>query len=216
MSPATKSTRSAYWFVRVDGPKDYLTSQCKTLVEKIDVISCLAAFHVGDKKEHPHLHMVVQLNSSPQKQSFAVRIKELFNIEKRSQYALDVWDGQRGAGACSYLFHEESAEILVNKGFSEDDIAVARAANDAVQRVVAINKDKASNKFVDKALSYFVDKTPMKYDILHYLMKLCKDGECYWPGSFRAKQLVEEVQIKLSGTGIEFDCLVQEFYNKMF
>lgn len=211
--PATKSSRSKFWFVRIDGPKEFLTEKCKVLAGQIDVSACLAAFHVGDKKENPHTHIVIELTSEPQKQSFAVRLKGLFAIEKKSQYALDVWDGKRGAGACSYLFHEDNVEILVNKGHSDEDIALARAANDAVKRVVAVNKEKASTKFVDKALEHFADSEPSERDLLSYMMGLCRSGDLYWPGTFRAKQMIEEVRIRMSA---DIERLVDEFHFKIF
>lgn len=209
---ATKAQRSKYWFVRVDGPEEFLRQKCSVLIEKIDTVALLGAYHKGDKKDNPHCHFVIELSSEPQKQSFAVRIKDLFNVEKRSQYALDIWDGRRGAGACSYLFHEADAIIIANKGFSDSDIADAKQANEAVQRVVAVNKERASNKFVDRALEHFPDGASA-YDLLRYMMELCKNGELYWPGSFRAKQLIEEVEIKLSN---DVDQIASHFYNKMF
>jgi len=214
-TPATKSTRSSYWFVRVDGPLEFLREKCKEHSQHIDVVAMLAAYHVGQKKENPHCHFVVQLSSSPQKQSYAVRLKGLFAIEKRTQYALDTWDGNRGAGACSYLYHEDGAEILVNKGFTEQELADARSANIAVQRVIAVNKEKASNKFVDKAIAHFKEGSVTNRELLSYFMRLCKDGECYWPGVYRAKQLIEEVRIKMADDQ-DFENLVDEMEFKMF
>lgn len=221
---ATKASRSRYWFARIDGPKEFLQEKCKVLAEQIDVSACLAAFHVGDSKENPHCHIVLELQSSPQKQSLAVRLKGLFAIEKRSQYALDIWDGKRGAGACSYLFHEDSAEILVNKGHSDEDIANARNANEVVKRVIAVNKEKASTKFVDKAIAYFAQDRdgcsacnftggPCDRELLGYMMRLCREGELYWPGMFRAKQMIEEVRIRMAD---DVEALTNEFYFKMF
>lgn len=213
-SPATKSTRSSFWFARIDGPKDFLADKCKTLAEWIDLSSCLAVYHVGDTKENPHCHMVVELKSAPQKQTFAVRLKGLFAIEKRSQYALDIWDGKRGAGACSYLFHEDGAEILVNKGHSDDDITLARSANDAVKRVIAVNKEKASGRFVEKALGHF-DSCPTERAALQYMMTLCRSGDLYWPGTFKAKQMIEEVIIKMTDKD-DFEFLVDDMLVKIF
>lgn len=211
--PATKSTRSRYWFARVNGPKEFLKEKCKVLAEQLDVVSFLAAYHTGDTKEHPHTHFVIELNREPQKQSFAVQIKQLFSIEKRSDYSLDVWDGKRGAGACSYLFHEDDAEILFNKGHSDEDITTARSANDVVKRVIAVNKEKASNKFVDKALVKFEGEEPDERDLLEYMLELTRNGELYWPGTFRAKQLIEEVRIKMCG---DLSLLAAQMYLKMF
>lgn len=212
MPPAVKSTRSKFWFVRVDGPEEHLKAKCTELSRKIDTVSMLAAYHLGEKKDNPHCHFVIELSNQPQKQSLAVRLKALFGIEKRSQYSIDVWDGERGAGACSYLFHEDDAKILLNKNFTEHDIDTARIANQSVQRVLAINKEKASGKFVDKAMEYYPDGATSR-ELLSYMLKLCKEGSLYWPGTFRAKQMIEEVIIK---TSIDHETLVEDFYFKIF
>lgn len=211
---ATKSTRSKFWFARIDGPEEFLRQKCNALAEQIDCISCLAAYHTGAQKENPHAHIVIELSSEPQKQTYAVRLKNLFNIEKRSQYSLEVWDGKRGPGACSYLFHEDDARILVRKNFTDDDIRSARDANEVVQRVIAANKEKASNKFVDKAIAKFPDGSTPR-ELLAYMLKLCKEGELYWPGTFRAKQLIEEVIIKTTPDE-EFEQLVDFMEFKIF
>lgn len=204
--------RSKFWFCRVDGPEQHLRDKCSELSGKIDTIAMLAAYHLGSTKENPHCHFVIQLSSEPQKQSFAVRIKQLFGIEKRSQYALAVWDGNRGAGACSYLFHEEGAPIIVNKGFSDSDIDAARQANETVQRVLAVNKERASHKFVDKAINHFAEP-PSTEELVEYMVELCRNGELYWPGTFRAKQLIEEVRIRTTECPRAYARLL---YEKMF
>ena len=199
--------------MRIDGPEEFLRQKCKALAESADIVACLAAYHTGAKGENPHTHIVFELISEPQKQSVADRLKRLFNVEKRSQYALDVWDGRRGAGACSYLFHEDSAQILVNKGHSDEDIAIARSANDAVKRVIAVNKEKASTKFVDKALSHFEGSRPTERELLGYMLELSRNGDLYWPGTFKAKQMIEEVRIRMSE---DIESLTDEFYFKIF
>lgn len=217
---ATKSIRSKYWFVRIDGSKQFLRQKCEELSQQIDTVAMLSAYHVGDKKDNPHCHFVIELASEPQKQSFAVRLKGLFAIEKKTQYALDVWDGNRGAGACSYLFHEEFSQegsgIICNKGFTDEELADARAANDAVQRVVKVNKEKASTKFVERALKEFEnDPYVSSRDLLEFMMTECRDGNLYWPGTFRARQMIEEVQVKLCPKE-SFQNLVSAFHEKMF
>lgn len=219
MSTASKSVRSKFWFVRVDGPKEFLEKKAKELADKLDTVAILGAYHQGQTKENPHIHFVIELDSEPQKQSFAVRMKTLFNIEKgkRSQHAIDVWDGKRGAGACSYLFHEQDACIIVNKGFSDSDIDDAKQANEIVQRVVSVNKQRASHKFIDKAVVKFEGQYPKEKELLEYMMRLCKEGELYWPGTYRAKQLIEEVQIMLCGEDeLELNILVDNMARKMW
>lgn len=200
----SKALRSKLWFVRFDGEKEFLRSKCVELSQCLDVVSMLAAYHVGNTKENPHTHFVIELSSEPQKQSFAVRLKKLFGLEQGNRnYALDVWDGDRDKGAVSYLFHEDtplSELFLVNKGFTEAQISAASAANKAVQKVVAMNKEKASNKLVEKALTEFAGKRPDRLEILEYMLRLCHNGENHLPKEFCLKHYVEEVYFKLTPT----------------
>lgn len=193
----SKSVKSNLWFFRVDGPKDHLVAKSKELSGKIDIKRIIVAYHVGSKKENPHLHACVELSTMVQKQSFAIRIKTLYGVEARSQYALSVWDGKGGEGALSYLYHEETSEILHNKGFTEEELEAAKKANKAVQAIVNINKEKASNKFIDRAMEQLKPDASQR-EIFDLLFKLSKSGEVYWPGSFRAKTMIEEVYIRLS------------------
>lgn len=194
---ATKSKKSALWFCRFDGEKEFLRSKLKELAGCIDVEELLGAYHLGDKKTNPHTHFVMKLKGEPQKQSVAVRLKKLFGLEQKNRdYAIDVWDGDHTKGATGYLFHESECEILVNKGFSDADIASARLANEAVQRVVEMNKEKASNRLVEKALEHFNGKDASRQDILIFFAKRIMEGENHYPGSFMLKRYVEEVELR--------------------
>lgn len=193
----SKSVVSNLWFARIDGSREELKTKCEELSRCIDVIDIIAAFHLGEKKENPHCHFVIRSSNSTQKQSFALRLKNLFSIPKKSSYALDVWDGCKTAGATGYLFHEDG-DIIVNKGFSQEEIGAAKLANDAVQRVVAINKQKASNKLVEKLYEKFkLEKDPSRFDMLCYMLMEIKDGNSYHPGEFMLKRYVEEVEVRI-------------------
>lgn len=208
LAQAASKEKSKKWFCRVDGTKDFLREKCKQMSGWVDVVSMLAAFHMGERKENPHAHFVVETTSEIQKQSFAIRIKALFAVEKKTQYALAVWDGDRGVGAVSYLFHEDDVEILVNRGFSDGDIERAREANRAVQRVVAVNKEKASNKLAEKAYERFKsDDGFSRVACLAYMLGEIKAGENYHPGEFMLKRYVEEVEVRLTDdiTGLAWE-----------
>ena len=201
--------------MRADGPEEFLRQKCGELSKWIDVEAVLAVYHVGGSKEKPHCHAVIQLSSEPQKQSFDKRIKGIFGIEKRTQYSTKVWDGNRDVGAASYLFHESDERIIVSKAWSDDEIKAAQAANAAVQKVIALNKERASNKLVDKALEVFVGKSPTKLQILKFMLQACRDGENYYPGSYVLKKYVEEVELKLT-TKDDFDAYAEDMCQALF
>lgn len=214
-TPASR-VRSDKWFVRIDGEESFLRQKCRELSECIDVKALLAAYHTGKTRENPHIHFVIELANEVQKQSFAVRIKSLFNIIKKTQYSLNVWDGNRGMGAVSYLFHEESAPILANVGFTNEELASARTANEAVQAVVAVNAERASGKLVNKALTQFEGQRDVnKYDILAFMLREIRDGNHYHPGMFRLKSFVEEVEIRRA-TDTELDQLAHHYAENLW
>lgn len=216
-SPASgKSAKGSNWFVRSDGSEEFLRQKCGELATWIDVKAVLAVYHVGGSKENPHCHICVETTSEIQKQSWDLRIKKLFGIEKRSQYSTKLWDGIRDAGAASYMFHEGEAKILANKGWNEDDISAAKAHNAAVQKVVALNKERASNKLVDKAIEHFQkEEYPARIEILEYMLMECREGNNYYPGTFMLKKFVEEVQLKLTSKQ-HFSTFVQSMADQMW
>lgn len=184
--------------MRSDGTEEFLRQKCGELATWIDVKAVLAVYHVGDSKENPHMHAVVETSSEIQKQSWDVRIKKLFGIEKRSQYSTKIWDGVRDAGAASYMFHEKDAPILARKGWTDDELVTAKKACETVQKVVAMNKERASTKLVDKALDHFKGSDPSRFDVLEWMLLECRDGGSYYPGTFMLKKYVEEVLLKLT------------------
>lgn len=194
----SKATKSNLWFARFDGEKEWLKARLTSLAGCIDIVEILGVYHQGDKKNNPHTHFVFQSSNKIQKQSMAIRLKKLFGLEDKSRdYSLDVWDGDKEKGATGYLFHEAEAEVLVNKGFSEANMANAKLANEAVQRVVALNKEKTSKRLVDKALEHFSAQRPSRQELLCFFARRIREGENHYPGDFMLKRYVEEVELRL-------------------
>lgn len=185
--------KSRKWFVRIDGAHDWLVERVKIMLGWVDLLRLLACLHVGEKKDNPHVHFVIELSSELQKQSFDVRIKKVFQGISGSLYSSKQWDGDDAA--CAYMFHECDDSVCGNKGFSEDDIARFRALNAATQKVVEVNKGKASGRIVDRVLQ---EVTPQwtRYDIGKRMLGMIRDGEFYEPGDFVLKKFIEEVYMK--------------------
>jgi len=208
-----KASVSRQWFIAVDGEKNFLRQKWMEykppsgVLEKLFVVS-----HSGSTGENPHVHVLLQESESVQKQSLDKRFKSFFGIEdaKKQHYSSKVWDGVTdGEGAGSYCFHEEGAEILVNLGVSDEDIVVMRKACAAVKKVVAMNKERASGKLVERALQHFkTSKLPeyyedrkwlqLKTDILEFMLGEIRSGKAYFPGWSRIKMFVDEVELRLT------------------
>lgn len=204
--------KSNTWFVRITGPHDWLKEKVKVILGWIDTKRILGCLHNGDKKENPHCHFVIDLSTELQKQSFDTRIKKVFDVD-RGNYSSKVWDG--GDGACGYMFHESDDSIFCNKGFSDEDIERFRELNRAHQKVIAVNKEKASHKFIDRAMKEFEGTTPHRLELVKYFVKLVHEGEIYYPGMYRMKQMVEEVRIKMTPVD-KVEALGEWFYENMY
>lgn len=218
---SSKATKSKLWYLHVDGEESYLRESCKLFAQGLDVISFIAAYHVGSKKDNPHIHACIEIASEIQKQSFAVRVKAIFpRIKTGNDYSLKVWDGNKtGEGAVSYLFHDPGVNkdnLIAVKNFTDEDIEGAIKANKAVQAIVEINSERASTKLVDKAYEAFKGQCPTKHTILYFMLKACREGENYYPGSYLLKKYVEEVEVKLTESDEELSRLTTEMVNNLW
>lgn len=188
--------KSASWFVRVDGPKSFLTQKCLSLLESVDTKRLLALYHEGEKKDNPHVHFTLETNTIIQKQSFAIRIKKLFEVASKSAYSITSWDLSDSAN--SYMFHEEAEDIISNKGYTDSDIQRFRNMNIQVQKVVELNKQRAPGRCVERLLNHFKDNdiVPSRADIIELILEWIRDGEMYEPGNFQLEKYMEEVYLK--------------------
>lgn len=184
--------KSYSWFVRVDGNHEFLKDKLKTIPEWIDTKKFLAFLHTGNSKENPHCHFVITLQGELQKQSFDKRIKQLFNITKKTEYSSKPWD--EGTEAVAYMYHEDTLPIQ-NKGFSLEELDKAKQHNTVVQKVIAINNDKASNKLLDKLIAAIEPDDDLEA-VAGRAVDMIREGVSYHPGMFRLKAIVEEAFMK--------------------
>lgn len=201
------TTKSYKWFVRVDGAKEYLYSKCQAMLGWIDILKVLALYHVGETRENPHCHFVIELTSELQKQSFDKRIKTLFDVQKSTSYSSKVWDGKDSA--CSYMFHECDVNILCNKGFADEDIDRFKEQNATVQAVVAVNKERAPGRKVERVVEQLRNDNPTRHEIGQRFLEMIRDGEMYEPGNFKLAQMIEEVFLK-TRTASQWDEYVKD------
>ena len=184
--------KSTHWFVRITGTHQFLEEKVKILSEQIDVKRILSFLHKGDTKENPHCHFTIELTSVLQKQSFDARMKKLFLWEKACLYSSKVWDTKDEAN--SYMYHEDT-EPIVNKGYTIEQVQKFKELNISYQKVIELNKGKASTRFASKIEAKCNDDTT-KEDIAEMFLEAIRMGEMYHPGNFRLKSMIAEVYIK--------------------
>lgn len=189
--PNIKASNS--FFCRISYQHAELEGPLNALAAWVDMARVIVATHKGDTKENEHIHMCVELTTTIQKQSFDVRLKKLFNLAGGNKdFSTKVWD--KSLDACSYLFHELDAQVVLNRGHTDDDIALYKRMNERVQAIVKQNKEAGANKSINRIIELVgVDCTHDQ--ILHAIHDDVRAGKMYHPG-FRLVAMVEEVYIK--------------------
>lgn len=114
---------------QIDGYKSLIEGLAS--VEDYTKVLCVA--HKGTSDDpNPHYHLVIETNVKDK--AFWKRMTHLFNKGKGNEHASHKpWDGK--LEACSYMFHEEddNANIIISKGFSDDNILSIKALNKEVK-----------------------------------------------------------------------------------
>lgn len=209
---------SDMWFVRIDGPYEYLYSKCQML--SLQAHKMLSVMHHGEKGDNPHCHIVIQMTSVLQKQSLDVKLKKIFDVSG-SAYSSKLWDGvidQEGAG--TYLFHEDDAEILCKKAISDEEVVKLRTLANQINKVIAVNRQKAETKIPGKVIHKWIEQGKPKWDEMYIVYAICemaRDGSCYLPkGDFQWKAYVEEVKLKMCETPDEFFQFQRNTYTRIY
>lgn len=158
---------------------------------------CLMVAHVGEKTEKEHVHCIIELSKTLQKQSIDVRIKSVFGVSG-ADYSSKPWDGNMEHGAGSYMYHDTSATEIYNKGFTDNDIKQFRACNQQIQEVVEENKSRASGRCVERTLKLIEESNRnwTRREILYQLLSDIREDKMYECGDFVMNKYMEEIYMK--------------------
>jgi len=194
---------SKLWFIRVTIRwLEFKTRYEGETLSFLDHVRLIAVSHLGQKTEKEHVHLLVELSNPLQKQTVDKRYKRVFAVSG-ADYSSKLWDGDMGAGAGSYLFHDPLAEIVINKGFTDEQIETFRKLNADIQKVVEVNKQRASGRCVERILKQISesDREWTRNEIARQLLTDIKNGVMYEPGDYVLRRYIEEIYSKqLKGT----------------
>lgn len=177
-----KAVLSDKWFIRVDGPMEFLKEKIKLVKMWLDLETIGIGYHLGSKKDNPHCHMVIKMKKEIQQQSMVVRIKTLFDVKSKSQYSCVPWDGK--LQCYSYLFHEGETDVdLTKTELSESEMTEVKTMVKVYKEIVVEAKQKASHKIVDHMLEYIKQRHEYlsKWQIGMEMMHLHRQGLFYLP-----------------------------------
>lgn len=191
-------TKVSYdWFIRITQPHDFVRTQLSDITTWSNVVRVLVVSHVGEKTKKQHVHMLLSLNKALQQQSVNAIFRKFFT-EARCM-SIKVWDGKtEGQSALSYLWHDDSAEVLFSKGFTDTELENSRVVCTAVVKEVQQRKQRAPGHCVSKILDEIVasKKVWNEDQICMRILKLIRDGEMYEPGDFLISRYVNEIYSK--------------------
>lgn len=184
------------WFIRITLPWEAVDLLIKNNpMIFVDHTRQLVVSHLGTKTEKQHVHCLVELSQPLQKQTVDKRYKKLFGVSG-ADYFSKQWDGDMGAGAGSYLFHDPLATIMVQKGFTDEQISEFQRLNADVQKVVEVNKQRASGRCVERILAKIGDQHWTRSQIATQLITDIREGVMYEPGDYVLKRYIEEIYMK--------------------
>lgn len=189
---------SQTWFVRVTLPHvAFKTLLDQNQISFVDHVRFLVVTHVGEKTEKEHVHILLELSSALQKQTVDKRYKRIFGVSG-ADYSSKPWDGDMGAGAGSYLFHDPTATVLHCKGFSEEQIDNFKRLNADIQKVVEVNKQRASGRCVERVLKEIADSNRewTRKEVARKLLTDIREGVMYEPGDYVLRRYIEEIYTK--------------------
>jgi len=210
-TPRARDLKSTKWFVRVTYP--HIECRQKMPMLELQCQTLLVLTHTGERTEKEHIHMAMEFLTEITKQGLDVKLKKIFPV-KGSDYSSKIWDGSNDA--CSYMFHDKNYQIISRKGINDDMIDNYIALNAKVQEIVAVNKEKAPGRKVDKVVQLFKDSTPTKFEVAREFFKMIRDGEMYEPGDYKLKNMIEEVILKCTQGEDGFEHYVQNRMYNMF
>lgn len=183
------------------------------MVEDTDYNKILCVSHKGNKDEPSHYHICV--GTSVKEDAMRKRMKKLFTKGKGNGHmSIKPWIDD---GAVSYCFHEQDECIVVNKGFTEEEITKAKKANGKIQEEIKKAKEKASWKLEEQAYNVLKAKEKPYYtemEIGMCVVTLALSGDKYVPNDWLLRAMVSKLQWRLAGNEYEQEMIVSAIVKK--
>lgn len=200
-----KQTKSTRWWIRVDGPHEYLEERVKLIREWVDFTAISVGYHLGEKRNNPHAHFALMLKSEVQKQSMAARIKKLFNVTGAGQYSIEPWDGSLKVH--SYLRHEPDAKVDYEHAMlTPEEHEQIKVLCEVYKDITTSAKEKAGHKCVVAALEAIEQggKCWNPDEIVYFILEGVRDGKWYSPGN-QMFRYIDEIFVRQGSNEVAKD-----------
>lgn len=209
--------KSNAYFIRLNKHPDY-QGIIEGFAECENIKSCLCVEHGGNRNENPHYHLCIHTDQKDQ----AVRkwFKSRFTAGKGNAHmSIKEWDKE--AKAIQYCFHEATATIILNKGYSECFI------NSQKEKALIYENEKKTytSKLEEKALCLIKSQICEKKDLLEHrficfkIWDVCRDEKIRFPNKFQLDGLIQSIQAMLTqgeNPVVEFSDQKVSWYARMY
>jgi hypothetical protein len=209
-------------------------------VKRFDRMLCV--YHTGKGKENPHWHMVIETEEVKSVDTLRKHLKKYFTSGKGNGH-LSVIAADDSDKKYSYLFHEDDRDdfqIVINKGYSEDDIERYKKLNQEVQEKIKSNiPDKNLQEIYEASLQKFenqqvnslgqrIYRTEFKSssDVDHFYNKkrlfqiimrhYIDKGDKWLPNRYQIERMIMKLQVMLCENKTDEDQFIDCQFNEWF
>lgn len=197
----SKQVTSTLWFVRITAPHSHCETKLKEMCEWIDLSGYAVGYHVGAKTAKPHIHLVITMLKTLQRQSLDVRLKKLFEV-KGSDYSSKVWDGNHKA--LSYLYHDVAGKVeYFRMTLSPEELAAVKHTADTYREIVTEAKTKASTRIPDRILEEMGGDVWTERQIITRIYQGVRNRDWYDPGPL-LDRYVNEIMLRSDEENVKY------------
>lgn len=193
------------WFIRVTESWDVLEAAITKLKAWEDLQFAIVGFHKGDKTHKEHVHIVLQLTKTLQKQSLVHRLKNVFGALTASSHSCKPWDGSDNA--ISYLYHDKHGKVEYHKvEMTEERLAaIMKVAEEKAPKntLTFQQKGKKSNlEFVLERIALEKEAWSMT-KIAKFIANEMAEGRWTNRGKHQMAAIVEEIWLRQTWIGMD-------------
>lgn len=206
--PVSSEPHKTY-FCRIADLEGYRKLLTDKFISK-DITHALALGHKGEHEDNAHIHIALTFAEAIKSDTLRKRFSLLFTLGKGNGHiSVKKWDGNDRA--LSYMFHEETEDIVLSKGYSPEDIEKYKTKDQEVKADYKTNRDNSIFAHTQRVCLANANFSPA-YIIRVYMLELHKRGKMY-PGDYKMKNIVETIR---SNNDLEKSIqeIVERIYNR--
>lgn len=196
--------------VRLDDREGYADTVSDLFQDSIRFPRVLVVKHKGKSGENIHYHMAVV--SDRKQQAFRKELKKLFTKGKGNGHmSLKDWDGKKEY--LTYMFHEEDAEVIYQRNFTEEELKTLREVGQDVKLAV---KENSPTKICEIMAHRFRGSQPTAWDLKRAILDHCRAKGDWFPNRFQMDRWTMSIQCLLAEDQNDWEALRESWINSYY